>query len=107
MLGEMLNKLDGKAPQEAVSMLLEFKEYSWKPLSSFVHGGIHAIHRHAAGYPEALLEQALRASNGLSIMVGMFLVILSGDPGQQGAITALQQEFADCLPPNRRDLTQD
>ena len=43
MLTEMLNKLEGKAPQDPLDMLLEFKEYSWKPLSSFVHGGIHAI----------------------------------------------------------------
>ena len=37
MLSEMLDKLDGKAPPEALSMLKEFKDYSWKPLSSFVH----------------------------------------------------------------------
>ncbi len=47
MLSEMLTKLEGKAPKEALDMLLEFKEYSWKPLSSFIHGGIHAINRHS------------------------------------------------------------
>lgn len=101
MLSEMLNKLEGKAPNEPLSMLLEFKQYSWKPLSSFIHGGIHAISRHSKGYPAPLLDQALRASNGVSLMVGMLLVILSGDPAQSGKISKLQLEFGDCLPPHR------
>lgn len=101
MLGEMLSKLEGKAPSEAMGMLLEFKQHSWKPLSSFVHGGIHAINRHGKGYPIPLLEQTLRASNGVSLMVGMLLVILSGDPAQRGRIPAVQKKFADCLPPEQ------
>lgn len=84
MLSEMLEKLEGKAPQEALNMLMEFKEYSWKPLSSFVHGGIHAIHRHSKGYPTQLLYQMLRISNGVSVMVGMLLVILHGGGQQRG-----------------------
>ena len=94
----MLNQLDGKAPQEALAMLLEFKEYSWKPLSSFVHGGIHAIHRHGKGYPEGMLLQTLRMSNGISVMVGMLLVILHGSGSQRGKLPRMQIEFADCLP---------
>jgi hypothetical protein len=99
MLSEMLSKLEGEAPPEAMGMLLEFKEYSWKPLNSFVHSGMHAINRHSNGYPPKLLEQTLRASNGVSLMVGMLLVILSDDPTQNGKIPQVQAEFADCLPP--------
>jgi hypothetical protein len=101
LLSEMLTKLEGKAPQEALSMLNEFKEYSWKPLSSFVHGGIHAITRHNKGYPAPLLEQLLKASNGVSVMTGMMLVILSGSPTQQGKITTIQATFQDCLPDHK------
>jgi hypothetical protein len=46
MLSEMLEKLESKAPPEAVGPLNEFREHQWKPLSSFVLGGLHAIHRH-------------------------------------------------------------
>jgi hypothetical protein len=99
MLTEMLEKLQESAPPVAVSMLLEFKEYSWKPLSSFVHGGIHAVHRHSKGYPLALLEQLLRASNLVSVMVGMLLLIQHGGCEQQGKIPKLQRDFEDCLPP--------
>lgn len=98
MLSEMLKSLEGKAPQEALDMLLEFKEYSWKPLSSFIHGGIHAINRHSKGYPAPLLIQMLKISNGVSVMVGMLLVILSGDPRQRGKIPAIQKQYEGCLP---------
>lgn len=102
MLAEMLADMEGKAPQEALNMLLEFKEYSWKPLSSYVHGGIHALSRHSKGYPVPLLMQALRASNGVLIMAGMLLVILSGDQNQMGKIPKIQIEYADCLPELKR-----
>jgi len=105
MLSEMLEKLQGKAPQEPVNMLLEFREYSWKPLSSFVHGGIHAIHRHSKGYPLTLLEQMVRISNGVSVMVGMLLVILHGGGEQRGKMPKIQREFADCLPETKSPIS--
>ena len=98
-LSDMLIHIEGKAPTAAIDMLLEFKEYSWKPLNSFVHSGMHAINRHSNGYPTELLEQTLKASNGVSLMVGMLLVILSGDLTQNGKIPQVKAEFADCLPP--------
>ncbi len=98
MLSVMLDQLDGKAPVEALKMLHEFREYSWKPLSSFVHGGIHAINRHGNGYPEPLLEQAIRASNGVSVMAGMQMVILSSNPVLKGVIPGIQREYETCLP---------
>lgn len=98
MLTDMLQKLEGKAPQEPLGMLLEFKEYSWKPLSSFIHGGIHAINRHSRGDPEQQLAQMLKISNGISVMVGMLLVILHGGGQQMGKIPRIQQDYTDCLP---------
>ena len=98
LLSEILVELEGKAPAQALGPLKEFKEYSWKPLSSYIHGGIHAITQHGQGYPPQLLSQAVRSSNGLQVMTGMMLVILSGDRGQQGRIAAIQQRFTDCCP---------
>lgn len=98
MLSEMLKKLVGKAPKVALDQLLEFKEYSWKPLSSYIHGGIHAVQRHSKGYPLPLLSQVIKASNGVSVMVGMLLVILANDRTQQGIIPNIQKDFLDCLP---------
>lgn len=101
MLSEMLSKLEGKAPAETVTMLNEFKQYSWATLSSFVHGGIHAINRHSQGYPQPLLEQLLRASNGISLITGMMLAILSGSQAQRGKIRTIQRHYQDCLPPSK------
>lgn len=98
MLSEMLTKLEGKASQVAMDALNEFKQYSWKALSSYVHGGIHAISRHSKGYPVEQLIQLLKTSNGLLIMAGMLLVILSGDTNQKDKIPTIQMKFKDCLP---------
>lgn len=81
-------------------MLKDFKEHQWKPLNSFVHGGLHAIHRHGTGYPVLLLLQVVRSSNGLLMMASMLLVILHGDEDQRGSVAVLQKEFGDCLPPH-------
>jgi len=101
MLSGMLTELEGKGPPEVAAQLLEFKEYSWKPLSSYVHGGIHAMTRHSKGYPEQLLIQTIKASNGLSLMAGMLAVILSGQSGQAGRVSKIQLAHVDCLPPLR------
>lgn len=98
MPAKMLESLEGKAPEAAMISLLDFKEHQWKPLSSYVYGGIHAVHRHSKGYPVMLLQQVLKTSNGLSTMVAMLLVILSGDTSQQGKIRAIQIEYFDFLP---------
>jgi len=102
MLSEMLKKMEGKAPKNALEPLLEFKEYSWKPLSSFVHGGIHAINRHSKGYPVALLKQTLKASNGVNGMTGYFLAILTGNSKLAKEFHNSFFEYKDCLPPDRK-----
>ncbi len=98
LLIEMLKKLEGKLQQDILEQLLEIKEYSWKPLSSYVHGGLHAIDRHSKGYPLPLLVNVLKHSNGLALMAGNLAVILSGDPAFKGRTLALQKEFFQCLP---------
>lgn len=98
MVSEMLNSLEGKAPKEAIDMLFEIKQYSWQPMNSFIHGGIHAIDRNRRGYPLPLLLQLLKTSNGISMMAAMLLVILSNDSAHKGKLPTIQREFADCLP---------
>lgn len=106
MMSEMLDSMAGKAPKEATDMLLEFKDYSWKPLSSFVHGGIHAVDRHGKGYPLPLLIQTLKTTNGVSMMAAMVLVILSGNPAHVDKIPSIQAEFRGCLPEIKKGAGQ-
>ena len=97
MLSAMINKLETKAPKNAVDPILEFKEYSWKPLNSYVHGGLHAIDRHSKGYPVQILEQALKASNGVNSMVGMFAAVLTGNQLLVKEVSRSYEKFSDCF----------
>ena len=83
MLGEMIKQLEVKAQKNAVDPILEFREHQWQPLSSYVHGGLHAIDRHSKGYPLPLIYQALKSSNGL---VGLAAILSSILTGQQNLI---------------------
>jgi hypothetical protein len=98
MLGQMLLAIEKKAPHAPVSQLKEFKQYSWKPLCSFVHGGIHAVSRHSRGFPAPLVEGMIRNSNGLLTITANLALILSGS-APAGLIPRIQAQFRDCLPP--------
>lgn len=100
-LSVMLAQLEGKSPAAMVEMLNVFKETSLTALNSFVHGGIHVLTRHASGYPENLVAQVVRNSNGLMTMAGMLLAILGADDAARIRMSKIQPGFADCLPPLR------
>ncbi|CAH0535400.1 hypothetical protein VST7929_02973 [Vibrio stylophorae] len=91
MLSEMISQLEKKAPKNAVDPILEFKEYSWKPLSSYVHGGLHAVDRHSKGYPIAMIEQVLKASN----VVAVFGSILTGQTNLTQDVYTSFETYAD------------
>ncbi|HHF2889186.1 TPA: hypothetical protein ACPJZ3_001231 [Vibrio diabolicus] len=97
MLSEMISQLEKKAPKNAVDPILEFKEHSWKPLSSYVHGGLHAVDRHSKGYPVALLEQVLKASNGVNGLVAVFGSILTGQTNLTQEVYKSFETYADCF----------
>lgn len=95
---EMITKLEGKAPEQAVRMLKEFRDIQWKALNSYVHGGIHALQRHGTGYPERLVKDIIRSSNGLLTMTAMMAAILTGNKLIVQDISNIQSRHKDCLP---------
>lgn len=97
MMTQMLQELESVAPTDAMRLLLEFKEHSWKPLSSYVHGGIHVLHRHSKGYPASLIQQTVRSSNSVSAMLAMHLARISRAKKPQLLVPRLERDFADCL----------
>jgi hypothetical protein len=97
MMTQMLQELESVAPSDAMRLLLEFKEHSWKPLSSYVHGGIHVLHRHSKGYPVSLIQQTVRSSNSVSTMLAMHLARMSHAKNPQLLVPRLERDFADCL----------
>lgn len=90
--------MKGKAPEQAVMMFNEFKDVQWKALNSYVHGGIHALQRHSAGYPEQLIIEIVKSSNGLLSMTAMMAAILTGNQVIAKDITKIQLRHKDCLP---------
>ena len=97
MLSEMIKRLEETAPKNAIDPILEFKKYSWKPLSGYVHGGLHAVNRHSKGYPIEILEQALKASNGVNGMVAILGSILTGRQSLTNDVYNSFQTFSDCF----------
>lgn len=98
-LSEMLAKLEGRAPAGLVQMLNVFKGTSLSALNSFVHGGIHVVNRHEVGYPDRLVGQIVRNSNGLVTMAGMLLALYGGDSDARTRVSKIHLQFSDCLPP--------
>lgn len=82
---------------EPMRCLSEFKEHSWKALNSYVHSGLHAFRRQAEGYPAELAIGMVRQSNGLMMLAGMQIALLTGVPGGQKLFLPLNERFGDCF----------
>ena len=95
---DMIKAMDGKAPEMAVLMFNDFREHQWKALNSYVHGGVHALQRHGAGYPEQLIIDIVKSSNGLLSMTAMMAAILTGNDVIAKDITKIQRRHQACLP---------
>ena len=97
-LSEMIKNLDNSSlSSSTLDMLKECKEYSWKPTSSFIHCGIHAVNRHDKGYPSKLIEQNIRQSNSLLFIAAMMLAQLAQNQQTANKIRTLQFYFSDDL----------
>lgn len=95
----MLDRLTEVAPQHVSASLRVLKEASWKPMNSFVHGGIHAI---LSGLVDAYGPYqwigVLKNANGLAVMNVQALLISCNDPATTGKLLALQRKHLNCLP---------
>lgn len=98
-MDDMLAAISRNAPGSVGRMLGELKAGAWKPLNSYVHGGIHPLTQHHRGYSKEYALQTLRNSNGLATMAAMLLAVMSGQPDITAAIRDTQLEHLDCLPP--------
>ncbi len=78
--------------------LREFKDCAWQPLNSFVHSGIHAVHRTRFGSPPQLVDQTFRISNGFCMLAYNHLAVLTGVPGIQKEIMAVTAKYTSVLP---------
>src|SRR6266702_2092529 len=85
-IADMIAQLEQKAPPEVGRSLLVFKEAAWRPLSSFIHGGIYALHERYRQFPPEWATGTLRNSNGLSLMAAMTIVATAGQSVPPGTM---------------------
>jgi len=95
---DMIKAMKGKAPEQAVMMFTEFRDVQWRALNSYVHGGIHVLQRHGAGYPEQLIKEIIKSSNGLLSMTAMMAAILTGNLVIAKDVSRIQRSHEECLP---------
>ena len=95
---EMLDSVVKKAPAGLSAPLAEFNQYSRHALNSFVHSGIHPLHRARDGYPAAMAAAVVLFSNGLMHFAYRMLASLSGSQRRMDRVTRLYVDFQACVP---------
>ena len=95
---EMLNAVGKVAPEALAAPLAEFNQYSRHALNSFVHSGIHALHRVRHGYPLELALTVVRFSNAIMHFAYRLLATLSGSQQRMDRVTRIYVDFRDCVP---------
>jgi hypothetical protein len=104
-MADMLEAVVKKTPHGLSVPLEHFHASSRHALNSFVHTGIHALHRSRHGFPTELAEQLVRVSNGLLHLAYRLLATLTGSQILMDNITHAWAAFADCVPPIARSQT--
>ena len=102
-LGRMLDDMDDLAPASLMTSLREFREYSWKPLNSFVHAGARSVAWRDSGFPGWLLAQTICSSNGLLVFTCVHLASLAGDAARALDVVRIANSHPAITPPKRDD----
>lgn len=97
-LQEMIAEIEKRGPAEAFKALARFRDNALKPINSYVHAGVHPLHRHACGYPVELMAGVLRTSNGVAVLSWMQAVVLEGRQDLQSVILKIADRHPICLP---------
>lgn len=97
-VADMLAAIETSGPKGAAALLGRARTRLWDGLNSYVHGGIHPIHRSEAGYPAQLLTDLLKSSNSFTILTLIVLAEITEDVGIVAVMAALHEELHDVPP---------
>jgi len=100
---EMLEALKRKMAAEPalaglVVPLTQIHEVSWRPLNSFVHGGLHPLQRTNGRFLAQLARDVLLNSNGMLHMAHRMLARLGAPSRVVAAVERGYLGFEDCVP---------
>lgn len=98
-IDEQISQIEGQGPPGLAAQLASLKQGAWRASSSFVHGGIFALHERTRELPEEWSTSAMKNSNGLSIFAAMAMALSSGNEACAEAVKSMQKQFLDCGPP--------
>lgn len=98
-LQEMIADIGNRGPREAFAALSRFRDNALKPINSYVHAGIHPLHRHAHGYPDDLCAGVLRNATGVAVLSWMQNAVLARRQDLQRVILQIAARYPSCLPP--------
>ena len=93
----MLEEIEKRHPDFIHSALVGLKDASWKPMHSYVHGGVRPVLQSLLGCPEAHCCAVALNANGFAIWCTNVAIIAAGGP--HGHLREIQRRFASCLPP--------
>jgi hypothetical protein len=96
-LQDMLAAVEKKAPPGLAAPLIEFNVHHRHALNSFVHSGIHALHRTSGGFPLELALRLVAISNGLTHMAYRMLASLLSSQELVDKVSHAYRDFQDCL----------
>lgn len=93
----MLATIEKHHPGWVHRSLVALKDATWKPMHSYVHGGIRPVLQILVGYPDQHRVSLVRNGNGfLMFATNVLQIACMGVPGR---IADIQRRFAGCLPP--------
>lgn len=93
----MLEVIQKRHPAFIHSALTGLKDATWKPMHSYVHGGVRPVLQSLIGCPEAQCCAMVLNANGFAMFSTNVLIIAAGGP--QGHLPEIQRRFSACLPP--------
>lgn len=101
-IAEMIDQIVKQGPSGVGQSLAVLKVAAWRPLSSFIHSGVFALHERHGQLPETWSTDSLRNANGLSLMAAMTIAAtMHGIP--PGVMREIQLGYMDCCPPTNAD----
>ena len=98
-VADMLEAIGRTGPRQAYEALSRFRQTSWNALNSYVHAGIHPLHRHHRGFPDEVLLGTVRNANGLGVVSCMQAVAISGQLSLQPTLLQVAGSRPQCVPP--------
>lgn len=97
---KMIESLERLGPRGSGPMFRRFHDRLSHGLNSFVHAGIHPLHRQFSSYPDRLLCDVVKNSNAVAMLAVIVMAELADDGTPLvAALRELHERHADALPP--------